>query len=1148
MSADEADTLTAVSDDVPADLPAASSTFTTTNMSPASTTTTTTGMFAPPARLMISVVTGPAIACRQVEADDISTLADHISELLAAHIAHGQGPAQGVLRLAQALPCHSDRFSEALLIWHPLNMEVQILVDSRAVGGGLRHVEVDSDQDPDELVETAFRRRGCRIYINGIPRELCQRLLHDGDLITVASGSLPIPAFPRSAFFRRWPLLGLLALDIATPDLGRTIGREQGMVPTLQHAVLDALENHAIRLGYWLSPASQALVLNRCRGEILVHVCSRLPASRNQVCEALQLIDLWRDIRSVLDTGVMSLEASVFLACDHYEMRSCWHLVPVPYLPPSYLLWQAAEDTVSQTAQLPAMPHLVVQATIRPINGHVHIFRRRDEPGPSGGTSLIQIGRQGHTDRARQDPCAALARHASPQRVRLCIKEFGIDEAEFAIRPPRIFGDLGSLVCCKADHLRSSMPMGLQISPADFDAEIDRAFLVGIRSALTLGDAPLRRCTIFDVRRHHTIRFFDPSERPEFLIADILLSAPEQVRRIHLLHSPVPGFPTPQFTVTFARAFAGWNAVPFDGRNLGFGLCTIDVWPRATWFGLGGALVEGCATAADCTGFGEEVSDRADTDRLILRTPLEQVPDPLPFVIEDIEYIRVSGRAAPPPLPEDSDSEAPSSQQSTAMTGHVFQGQHAQIIEPPIGRATTEAPEVAKGKGTRRSIATPCGRRCVPVPTAIMLQESLPQSCDPIQKSINDLRALQTPWLNFWFKDINEVPDLPPGIRAFLQELPAFGSAPNCLHIFTDGSFSTCHGKSAAGWAVVAVLETATSAGTQWHLVGFRGGSTTEFACKAVGAEFSSYSAELQAAIVTCAWLLSVPTGHPVSIWTDNSAVFQILNGTASPGAAAEGLTLAERLRNMAILCREHGIACQARWLPGHAGNPFNELADRVEHSRPCLLFSGGWLPPLICPGCGWLSQRHTIFQICESLREDITSRQTRCRSNASPSTQQTALAPNERLLCSTPLGWPPITFSHYSIAERLCCNSSSIAICISSVCRRREPARPSNAKGDTSLSLRRRRNRAKGDARSFSPGTPRMPTSTANRSVSQPSTSGALSPNHVAWLSRSRLHISRPYASVRTPHILERQLRSFKHGGIPYLKTFNLSRRIGIA
>ena len=55
-----------------------------------------------------------------------------------------------------------------------------------------------------------------------------------------------------------------------------------------------------------------------------------------------------------------------------------------------------------------------------------------------------------------------------------------------------------------------SAPMGLQISPADVDAEIDRAFLVGIRSALTLADAPLRR---WDLSSGSPI-FVNPHIRP----------------------------------------------------------------------------------------------------------------------------------------------------------------------------------------------------------------------------------------------------------------------------------------------------------------------------------------------------------------------------------------------------------------------------------------------------------------------------------------------------------------------------------------------------------------------------------------------------------------------------------------------------------
>ena len=654
-----------------------------------STSVTTTAVLSPPNRLFVSIVSGGTIACQELRQVNLVSLSRVIAELLYTHCERNSGRRHGVLRLVQALPRHSDTYAELLLIWHPLDFDIHVVIDCRALGGGLSHEATDPDADPAQLIRPEYRLEDIRIFINGIPHALFHGPLQDGDLIAVFRAVPNVPAVPRSAFFRKWPALGLLGLDIETPNLQHVPATPHALFAAFCQCTRDALDNHAIRLGHWIVPGRQAIVHNRNLGDILLYVQGRLPVGREQVVEALRLITTWQDIHEVTDTRHMSLDASVFVARDPFERRSVFHLIPVPYMPQMQLLWPTAPGLLASAHLLPAQPHLQVESTEQPLNGHVHTLRRRDLAEPSEGTSLVQIQRSSIAPRQRpRPPCADLKDDAPAGRVALCLQEF---------------------------RLPSSPPFG----PAEV------------------------------------------------------------------------------------------------------------------------------------------------------------------------------GSSAPPPS----------------------HGKHA--------------PE-----GLRQQVATPLGRRTIATSatgTPIALCKAVPETTTAEDVMHKAFKALSMPWLRFWNRNVTQIPQLPAEIAAYLSNLPPLRDAPARLHLFTDGSFGKLQGISNAGWAVVTVLETVDSAGQHLHLVGWQGGSTTEFAKHAVGADFSSYSAEVQAAIVACAWLVSVPPACSVCVWTDNSSVFKIINGTASPAATVVGrLSLPERLRCLAQLVGACGHSWEARWLPGHKGNPFNELADRV--------------------------------------------------------------------------------------------------------------------------------------------------------------------------------------------------------------------------
>ena len=116
------------------------------------------------------------------------------------------------------------------------------------------------------------------------------------------------------------------------------------MIPLLRRDLTDALEVRvrAIRLGFWLTPKRQAIIYNRCRGELTLYVCGRLPASVEQVREALQLVDEWVDAHDLTDTQAMLYDTAPFIARDTFERRLSIHLAPASSLlqPISCLMWQ----------------------------------------------------------------------------------------------------------------------------------------------------------------------------------------------------------------------------------------------------------------------------------------------------------------------------------------------------------------------------------------------------------------------------------------------------------------------------------------------------------------------------------------------------------------------------------------------------------------------------------------------------------------------------------------------------------------------------------------------------------------------------------------------------------------------------------------
>ena len=635
-----------------------------------STTDTTTNMLTVPGDLMVSVVAGPAIAMTAVHAPTPTTLASTMAELVTAHVIRGRVSGQAIIRMAQAHPTFSRSHQEALFILMPLDLRVHILIDARQVGRGLVHRAIDSDEDPWTLARDEGAEDTCFLYINGIPAPLFRSPWQDGDYLLISSEPCTCPAYSRQVLFRRWPLIGILAIDALVIDTRALPTEERLIFGAILRDFERACDLCHTQLGFRILISRQAFVCSRERGEIIICVPGRLPVTRDQAATAITLLQTWVDVQEVVDSRIMSGDHAVFLARDAAEMRQTWHLVPIPHMLQLYALWPVDPCTVVRTAELPARAGLTVSAVRTPAHGHTHHFH----PTASHALNLIQqsatLSRSIHPDP-----------HGEPQ----------ISFAEQAAQMTT--ADIYRITGCRADHLQVAHGSVPHIAPSHLEAIIDRAYLAAIRggSFNTGGDAR-QRYTIFDTRRHCRTRYFNPSARPEFLIHDIIASTPEAIRSIRLLQDSVPGFPTPQFTVTLAASMPGWITLPFDARGIGHGICTASVQPGCSWRTLGETLDYECATAANSRDLGEDFLRRASANTITMRTPHMQINDPLPRALHDIDYIRLSQRPPPPPVPTplpEIEIDQRERQEGTDPLDNVQSG--TQSAQDPIRSETTTA-------------------------------------------------------------------------------------------------------------------------------------------------------------------------------------------------------------------------------------------------------------------------------------------------------------------------------------------------------------------------------------------------------------------------------------------------------------------------
>ncbi|OLQ06044.1 hypothetical protein AK812_SmicGene10691 [Symbiodinium microadriaticum] len=200
-----------------------------------------------------------------------------------------------------------------------------------------------------------------------------------------------------------------------------------------------------------------------------------------------------------------------------------------------------------------------------------------------------------------------------------------------------------------------------------------------------------------------------------------------------------------------------------------------------------------------------------------------------------------------------------------------------------------------------------------------------PKSRDELKRCIADLKR---PWLGFWQPAWGRVPALGADACAWLYHSMDFWRPHHRVHLFTDGSLLKVDGHEVCGWGLVLAFEDLHTG--SWTSGGFACGSLQSFLDRPVGASNTSFDAEIAACLVALLWSFCLPQGMEVFLWHDCKSAGEILCGACSPQAAPSFVSLACRLRSVAVLAQQTGVKVQPQWIPSHSGIFFNEVVDAV--------------------------------------------------------------------------------------------------------------------------------------------------------------------------------------------------------------------------
>ena len=676
-----------------------------------------------------------------------------------------------------------------------------------------------------------------------------------------------------------------------------------------------------------------------------------MPASTEQVVEAIALLPDWQQIGDVVDTHVMAGDISIFLARDDFERRQIWHLVPVPGLLQLHFVWPVQPESVAQTDELLAPAGLTASPQTTMTHGHVHHFHSAEQ---RRGTSLAQL--DSRIARLSKAPCEDMRMTAPTARLQLCLKEFpspaqhdgslqatgGTPDREASIisRDPHGSNDhlaLRPVLGCRIDRLRVDRTPDLEILPAEFREVIDRIFLSIARTMPARAfHTPESRYTIFDAVYQIRVRTHHPEERLEWLLADLLNDTPRPVRTVQLLQDAVEGFPTPQFVLTFHDVPWTHYAVPVDARAMSLGVCTCNFQPTPTWTIISAILQRAAQGSHRCRGISARIQSERRDHRLLMRTAVGPELDPVTTPLTMWQVLRLGIRPPTPPIPADdrtgNDAEAADEDHSAEVDTGTPTATHA--VHTTMRAGTHD------GSGLAGTIPTPMGRRqlgpCAQscrktpplgthAPAKLVLDELLP----PVLERRLNYGVCEEMWQEFcdMLGTGQLCKTLPDGLKLHKAAAALFDHAvktplldePRHIVCFTDGAFRDSD--KALAWAAVFFAVTETG---QFAWMGYKLGRLSTPAAAAWG--LSVFPAEVFAFTIATA-LLASSGASSGTVCFDSTAAEGIAMATHVPQCDN---TITKAARACTLLCHFRGCNLSTTHCRSHTGIPGNEFADSL--------------------------------------------------------------------------------------------------------------------------------------------------------------------------------------------------------------------------
>ena len=212
-----------------------------------------------------------------------------------------------------------------------------------------------------------------------------------------------------------------------------------------------------------------------------------------------------------------------------------------------------------------------------------------------------------------------------------------------------------------------------------------------------------------------------------------------------------------------------------------------------------------------------------------------------------------------------------------------------------------------------------------PAPTAtrtLQLASTLAES-SPVRDLASLLHSMSL-WGNSFWQPVQQL-NIPRWIRKLL---PSGGcpstQSPTAFHVYTDGSADN----NGAGWGAVLVAEYHGPPYRQ--AIAFAGRNISASGCFASFSAQTNNAAEAWALLATQIAALALPVQLPLTFWVDSCVTLGSATGQTDPARIRGDPALSCAVRASAQILQQRPAPTQWRWVPGHSGFGFNELADLV--------------------------------------------------------------------------------------------------------------------------------------------------------------------------------------------------------------------------